>query len=335
MFKKIIALSLTFALLAPIGAVQAADHEASTPTLEEILNEYHQKAFQEQATGISLCSDGKTLEAETVEALNNAGYEAYYVTDDNYDSLETTLQADFSAMGLSKDSSYIVTFGIENPSGDKIEIDDGGLGGGSASSFFYEYNGTDYLMRYVTVTAASDAALSQTSAVELNTNELPNGVETVCRIIADRTVLGHVWSLLDIIESNLPTGVDTVSNSIIYQACSVWNMQYLQIFDASTAQWLNAASTEYVSQACYVHYTYYDADFNQYLQESAYHFLGNSYAKYYDTDSIKQLATIAFAKDTVYYDYLMTVKYAQDDVVVITHQRHLYAGVSTTQLSLF
>lgn len=90
-------------------------NQQSIPTIEEILNEYHQKSFREQTTGISLCSDGKTLEEETVEALNNAGYEAYHVTEDNYHDLQTALQTDFESMGLSSNSSYIITFsGDEN-----------------------------------------------------------------------------------------------------------------------------------------------------------------------------------------------------------------------------
>lgn len=333
MLKKIIALSLTLALLAPIGAVQAADSQAETPTVEQILNEYHQKAFQEQAGGISLCSGGMSLEEETVEALNNAGYESYYVTGDNYEELEQQLNTDFSSLSLNPESSYIVTF-----SADPMQLIDGSLispdivvwdGGGSSSGsseFYYTYDGVLYKMRYVTITAASDAALAQTSSIELNANELPNGFETVCGIIAGETSLGIVWTLMDIIESNLPAGVDTVSNSLTYQACSVWNVKYIQIFDDDTAQWVNAASSEYVSRACYVHYTYYDPDFNQYLQESAYHSFENANSKYYDTDSIKQLAAVAFAQDAVYHDYMKTVEYTHDDVVVITHQRHLYAG---------
>lgn len=72
-----------------------------TPTIEEILNDYHSKAFeaqtaQEEAGTYSRSASGtvKTLEQETVEQLTAAGYEAYNVTGDNFDSLEDSLQTD-------------------------------------------------------------------------------------------------------------------------------------------------------------------------------------------------------------------------------------------------
>ena len=72
-----------------------------TPTIEEILNDYHSKAFEAQTAqeeagtySRSASGTGKTLEQETVEELTAAGYEAYNVTGDNFDSLEDSLQTD-------------------------------------------------------------------------------------------------------------------------------------------------------------------------------------------------------------------------------------------------
>lgn len=48
MLKKIIALTLIFAMLAPLSSAVAADNDSVTPTIEEILNEYHDKAFAAQ-----------------------------------------------------------------------------------------------------------------------------------------------------------------------------------------------------------------------------------------------------------------------------------------------
>lgn len=93
MLKKIIALSLICTILILPSPVVAADNPSVTPTNEEILNEYHTKAFEAQTAAESgdtsayaRRGSSQTLELETVDALTNAGYEAYNVTGKNYDT---------------------------------------------------------------------------------------------------------------------------------------------------------------------------------------------------------------------------------------------------------
>ena len=45
MLKKSISMMLIFAMLVPVSSAVAADNDPVTPTIEEILNEYHEKAF--------------------------------------------------------------------------------------------------------------------------------------------------------------------------------------------------------------------------------------------------------------------------------------------------
>ena len=45
MKKKIIALTLIFAMLVPFVPAAAAEETAARPTVEEILSQYHQAAF--------------------------------------------------------------------------------------------------------------------------------------------------------------------------------------------------------------------------------------------------------------------------------------------------
>ena len=104
--EKITALALIFAMLLPVSSALAADEQKVTPTIEEILNSYHEKAFEAQTAeergGASTWSSrsGKTLEEETVDELTAAGYEAYNVTSENYEALEEALQTDFASMGI-------------------------------------------------------------------------------------------------------------------------------------------------------------------------------------------------------------------------------------------
>lgn len=125
MRKRYIALFVIFAMLVPFTPAVAADDTVPRPTVEEILSEYHEKAFEaeviEQTSGASTYSrsagnSGKTLEEETVDTLNAAGYEAYNVTSENYETLEEQLQTDFAQMGLDPDGSYIIALSGEDNS---------------------------------------------------------------------------------------------------------------------------------------------------------------------------------------------------------------------------
>lgn len=126
MFQKMIALLVIFAMLVPLSSAVAADEPTSQPTIEEILDGYHEKAFAAQtaeenggasAYARSGSGSSQTLEQETVDELTAAGYEAYNVTEDNYEALEESLHTDFSEMGLDPNSSYVVVISGEDPSG--------------------------------------------------------------------------------------------------------------------------------------------------------------------------------------------------------------------------
>ena len=75
MFRKMIALLLIFAMLVPFSSAAAADEPSESRSMEEILDEYHRKAFeahtQRNAETTSTWSrrGGRTLEEETVDAL--------------------------------------------------------------------------------------------------------------------------------------------------------------------------------------------------------------------------------------------------------------------------
>ncbi len=48
MFRKMIVLFLIIAMLVPLSSAVAADEMSAPPTVEEILNEYHRKAFEDR-----------------------------------------------------------------------------------------------------------------------------------------------------------------------------------------------------------------------------------------------------------------------------------------------
>jgi hypothetical protein len=88
-------------MLVTSSPVLAAGNTPAKPTVEEILNEYQQKAFEAESaettdntTTYSNRSSTRTLEQETVDALNAAGYEAYNVTPSNYHTLEAKINTE-------------------------------------------------------------------------------------------------------------------------------------------------------------------------------------------------------------------------------------------------
>lgn len=48
MLKKIISLCLIFGMLVPVSSAVAADYPSAPRSVEEILNEYHERAFAER-----------------------------------------------------------------------------------------------------------------------------------------------------------------------------------------------------------------------------------------------------------------------------------------------
>lgn len=287
MLKKIISLLVIFAMLVPFSSAVAADEPTSQPSIEEILNEYHQKAFEaqpqdetntaatysRQATGSS-----KTLEQETVDTLTEVGYEAYNVTADNYTSLEADLNTDFAEMGLDPDGSYIIVISGEgqnsqsNPnsrSGNKIEQVIGGIEGGGSSNFYYTYGDETYLMRYITVTSATNSNLNKSDSAILfedsGTNSesyfdkvFRNFLESAIVTAVDTVFQAPVGSIasclaVDPDRVSLPEGVD-----FWLDANANWIRKYVQVYQESTQIWLSKFSTDYVVITTELYGEYYD-----------------------------------------------------------------------------
>ena len=94
MRNKLLALILVCCMLLSTipGAVTAASQSPTQSNLDEILDNYHQKAIearyhQTASSNTRSIENEKSLEEETVDLLIDAGYEAYHVTPDNYDNL--------------------------------------------------------------------------------------------------------------------------------------------------------------------------------------------------------------------------------------------------------
>lgn len=348
-------------MMVSLSLAVAADEVPIQPTVEEILNEYHQEAFEalttEDTATISTISprggNSKTLEQKTVDTLVEAGYEAYNVTADNYESLEAQLQTNFTAMGLEPDGSYIIVISGEEPEvsapnrGNStfgltpLPGEDQAPDGGESTFFTYNYNNKTYNMRYVTVTPTENSALRRIDDAILNEELSPSNVLEIIGMTS--SVVGYLSDvlntvsilntsvsisllLLDLLSDYTPKLTDMVRMT---GGCT-WTVKYTQIYDFDEHQWFLNAGVEYVTAQKYVDYNIYNPSTHLYDQERVHYDNVVIYsALYNDTELMKQRAVEAYEYgqgENMYLDQVESVdfEYGEDRRVVLTIYRTSY-----------
>ena len=281
----------------------------------------------------------QTLEQETVDTLNNAGYEAYHVTADNYESLEADLYTDFGGMGLDPEGSYIVVISGEDQddgaSGNQqnsarispeINFEEGPTGSGSA--FHHTYGDTTYLMRYMTVTAADNNQLGQTSEVDffedMSADEMLDALSLPLAIISNVPVIGTPVEICTLIMDVLPDVKETQPASFEYRAGSNWTILYVQVKNQSDGSWSSRSSIEYVTLRYFTDYTYYNPSSNQYEQVSSQGSHKTLYSKHYnDSQWLKDTAAqaVEYGPYTHFNDKVEMAEYEFNGKIVIAHYR--------------
>ena len=338
--KKAIALLLICCMMMGM-TVSATAEAAPAPTIEEILNEYHQRSFENaQGTGASANArsiGGKTLEQETVDALNAAGYEAYNVTAENYDALEASLQTDFAEMGLSPNGTYIITI-----SGEKTSPNDGNIalpagndvtlpphiGGddtpGQYPAFSYNYNGNTYVMRYVTVTATENTNLGYAHTFELINDTTLADQEAFMSHYLNILSFDDYWSAIatiySLIVDILPDVPPTTHCSLAYTACCDWTITYTQVYNSNTNKWKASSGVEYVNVQDFINFTYYNAGTFEQIRSAG--IQPKIYSQYYnDKAYIKQIAAYAFERNMLLMDTVDEVTFKYNGNTIVTYQR--------------
>lgn len=342
MYKKLIAMIMVCAMLVSISPAVAAEDAPVKPSVEEILNDYHQKAFESQnseklgtATTNTNRSGAKTLEQETVDTLNAAGYEAYNVTASNYDTLEAQLNTDFASLGLDPDCSYIVVI-----SGEESENTNGARGygdnlitpspwpddGGDGNLFSYTYEGTTYTMRYLTITADDDPAYAKADFYNcLHSNALDNienSLNAIIFVSADYILntfapiyLGTIASICGL--SLVDFGTASHSTLILNGGAS-WTRTYTQVWNGYYESWANGSCVEYVETLSFVSGMYYDRTLNRMKSVPNDESEATLYSEhYYDMTWRKEEAAKSYYHATTY-DVVGPVKFKYNGNDVIT-----------------
>ncbi len=314
-------------------------------TIEEILNDYQQKAFEEQtatkretASAYSRNSniDTKTLEQEVVETLRNAGYEAYNITSDNYNTLESELKTDFDKMGLNANDSYIIVISGDEESsngtpnsrvgGSQIENDLGDLGGGGGNVFEHTHNGVTYTMRYITVTGGQNSALVQTSEIDLldkyNVDDLWEDLNIPITIFSSLGQLPYTGTVYSLVAANMPNAGSVQPEKLEYEGGTNWTITYIQVYDFQNQAWELSAGFEYVTMRYQISHTYYEPSSNQVIfdNKSGDYTIEHS-DNYYNRALLKNMAAYAFTNDTFWLDEITYVEYKFEEETVLKHWR--------------
>ena len=344
MFKKAIPLLMICAMLIPLSTAVAAEEQSVQPTVEEILNRYHQKAFEERnaeqngtaSTYSRRAGSEKTLEQETVDELTAAGYEAYNVTPESYSDASSALNTDLNSMGLNPEYSYIVVVsGKEANNGANssnsravdlpphYEAGDDGL----SNSFYHTYNGFTKLLRYVTITGADDPRLAQVNTSVLTESPFDEQLEAIFNTALflyidkkfPKQFIGTIASFL---------GIELIDVNSIQQASYAlhagtnWQRTYIQIYNDATSTWESWACFESATLRYYVSGYYYDAANDQNVQDIS--------DEVVITVKTEHFSDFTWQTDTVIdswsknekdqFEYIGDVIYYYDGKAVITHK---------------
>ena len=346
MFKKFVSLMIAIAMLVVVCPNAMAVETDYAPSIEEILNQYHEKAFQEkmimEKSGLTANerrgADGmQTLEQETVNELVQAGYEAYNVTDSNYREIENVLQTDLSSMGVDPNGSYIVvvsggdTNGCENPS---AEPRSSGVQPASSvgSSFQYTYGGRTYTMRYLTITAADNSRYAKASSYNIINETSPSVgahiLETLLNTVIsvfldevnDKLMLGTIASICGLEFVDFSTS-NTAFSLLTYNAGTNWTRIFTQIWSESESRWVSQLHVEYANLLSYFSGMYYSAASNRYVAVPLDTVTQMTYSDHLDNRTWRiEQAIIGYRTGVIYYDLVGSAQYMYNNSVVITHR---------------
>lgn len=340
MKKRFIALFVIFAMLVPLTPAVAADDTVPRPTVEEILSEYHQKAFEAEAVGETATastysrsgSSGKTLEQETVDTLNAAGYEAYNVTAENFEALEAQLQTDFADMGLDPDGSYIVVISGENSENlntapgisPRVFIPQEPDNTGEIIPFDYTYNNITYRMRYLTVTAADNPDFTQGTTVDLletySENLLNNLLNTAATLYVDAiTEPVNLGTLMSLFGLNINSSYTTRNSALALQGLTVWTRNYIQIWEEYDEAWIYASCSEYAFSTSKYSGLVRNASTNSptSIDETIEKIIYSE--NYHNTDQQKIDAVFGYLEHDVRYDVTGNISYYHGNKLQFTH----------------
>ncbi len=261
------------------------------------------------------------IKADTLQQLEDAGYDAYDVTSENYTSVQTELKTDFGKMGLDPENSYIVVISGENNNPGLSRAYD-------MTPFEFTYNGHTHTMRYFIVFSYDDYHLTQASNVQLiNSNNwtiVENAFNAAVTAIADNVAGGIPFgTVLSICGLNLVNFNHTQQTTLVMFAGTNWTRLFTQILDDGSDTWVSWSVVEYAVMSSYFGGQYYDVTHNRYVQVPDDECVKTIYSPHYnDMTWRKQQAAIGWTYSFARKESTGDIQYLHDGDVVITHANY-------------
>lgn len=325
MFKRIVSCLLLVLMLIPVispvfattanNISQVNRNEA--PSVESILNEYHEKVFAAQADANANARSGAEVQTDaikqdTLNQLREAGYLAYDVNPDTFDSVAEELRTDLRQMDLDPNSSYIIVIsGEEEPQENTAspayippEIED------DTDGFDYTYNGAVYRLRYMIVTSKHDESLGLYESVNLNNNTSEDVLNTLINLYLDSITPVPIGTIASLLGVSYAGATPSHNGSLTFHAAAAWTRRYINVWSDYDQMWVRGARVEYaeVSSYCSGHirnpstgkpqkyggvekidmvYSDYYHDYERQKIEAVHGYLQPSVLKYYTTGTLE------------------------------------------------
>ena len=331
MKRRLLAGLLSVALLisvvnCPVAASVEITEKRRQPAVENILDEYHSDLVlttsKNQNSNNDLSRENDLKKQKVIQDLRQAGYEAYELKAETYATLEDTLKTDFDDINLDVNSSYIIAVSGEENAEAMRDSNDVGTPG---SSFTYTYNGREYTMRYLTITAADVSGYGKASSV----NILQSKSATVIQNCLDAAVsayfdaltpipFGTIASILGLTIVDFSTAA---TSTLSLYAGTNWTRVYTQVWSPNYEMWMFASCVEKAKCSSYVTGQYYAASTNSYQQIHTNQVSETKYSnEYYNYTWRKRTAAQAYQASLTTYDFVGDVDYKYNGNTVIEHK---------------
>lgn len=317
---------LVIGLLLTMGEMKVWAKDMQGEEKDKIIREYQEaildlKLHSCSAAALDAEIDATILgvQADTVLALRQAGYEAYDVNPQTYTNVAEILETDLKDAGLNPEGAYIVVVEGEQNDSAIARTD-------SSDSFYHSYNGTLYKLRSLTVYASDDPLMGKASTVNVlsstSTTVIQNCLDTVIGTYlgAIDKRLGTVASICGLSISNFAPAQQV---TMYLNAGTNWTREYTQVWSDYDNMWGNGSFVEKVSAFSYMSGVYYDSNTNNFKKVNENKSYDTRYSsKYNDKQWKRDSAVQGILTSWTYKDTVGDMQYKYGGSVKITHREN-------------
>lgn len=333
--KKIISIILTVCITVTMaGTVALAKDISNDSSVMEARKNEILKAHREKIIEIERSADDNIavrtrdgaksdfdlkleIQAETVTDLNAAGYEAYDVNPQTFQTVEEKLNTDLESIGLKNDGAYIITINEEFSAYPDALISD---------PFSYTYGGTTYSLRWMTIRASDDPLMGKVSEEDLLDSPtqqlLINCLDTAINayLSSIKKPLGTVASILGLSIGDFgpPQHV-----RLKFVGATNWTRRYTQVWSNYDQAWANGCFVEEMTTFSHTEGEYYDKNLNSYASLDRDEHYETDYSDYFNDWNWRQSrAVMGYLNSYIYKDSVGDAEYEYGDEIIIRHRHN-------------